>query len=185
MRFTNTYSPCEHLFYTSFQIIFSVVSICFVAVFGSVLWLMCDVVEIDVCVCCVVCRAGRVERDKDSSGQPASPWPVEVICKRVGRENGQRVPCSDVTKVLNINVITNISEMLHVKFLCLASLLVASQMLNKATSYVVQLNSEHITVPWACNRLYQKLNLRTYFNRCVKYVYETGLWYSCIIAAYL
>jgi len=44
-----------------------------------------------------------------------------------------------VTKVLNINVITNISEMLHVKLLCLASLFVASQMLNKATSFVVHL----------------------------------------------
>ncbi|PSN29170.1 Synaptosomal-associated protein 25 [Blattella germanica] len=31
-----------------------------------------------------------VERDKDSSGQPASPRPVEVICKRGGREKGQR-----------------------------------------------------------------------------------------------
>lgn len=123
----------------------------------------------------MVCRAGRVERDKDSSGQPASPRPVEVICKRVGRENGQRVPCSDVTKVLNINVITNISEMLHVKLLCLASLFVASQMLNKATSFVVHLTVNTFQFLGDVIWLYKKLVLRTYFNRCVKYVHETGL----------
>lgn len=128
-----------------------------------------------LCVCCVVCRAGRVERDKDSSGQPASPRPVEVICKRVGRENGQRVPCSDATKVLNINVITNISKMLHVKLLCLASLFVASQMLNKATSFVVHLTVNTFQFLGDVILLYKKLVLRTYFNRCIKYVYETGL----------
>lgn len=128
-----------------------------------------------LCVCCVVCHAGRVERDKDSSGQPASPRPVEVICKRVGRENGQRVPCSDATKVLNINVITNISEMLHVKLLCLASLFVASQMLNKATSFVVHLTVNTFQFLGDIMWLYKKLVLRTYFNICIKYVYETGL----------
>jgi hypothetical protein len=63
----------------------------------------------------VVCRAGRVERDKDSSCQPASPRPVEVISKPVGRENVQRVPGSDVTKVLIINFITSICKIEYVK----------------------------------------------------------------------
>lgn len=78
-----------------------------------------------LCVCCVVCRAGGVERDKDSSCQPASPRPVEVISKRVGRESGQRVPCSDVTEVLIINFITSICKIEYVKLSCIAPLLVA------------------------------------------------------------
>lgn len=53
----------------------------------------------------MVCRAGGVKRDKDSSGQPASPRPVEVISKHDGQENGQRVPYSDVTKVLILTLL--------------------------------------------------------------------------------
>lgn len=65
--------------------------------------------------------------------------------------------------------------MLHVKLLCLASLFVASQMLNKATSFVVHLTVNTFQFLGDVIWLYKKLVLRTYFNRCIKYVYETGL----------